>query len=151
MITVGARRKERLIITLPLRGVKSNKADIFTTGEYIKVNYPPYLFEVHLYRPVLEEKCSIKIGNGVILFNLVKETAGLWGRLAIELTKENKEAIMAKRDKAIAVSHERSEAEKKERAKRKREEEQFAIKEQMRLEQEERERIENDKQASEIK
>ncbi len=33
-------------ITLPLKGVKAAKADIFTTSDYIKVNYPPYLFEV---------------------------------------------------------------------------------------------------------
>lgn len=137
-------------ITLPLRGVKSSKADIFTTGEYIKVSYPPYLFEVHLHRPVLEERCSVKVSTGVVLFNLVKETPGLWGMLAIELTKENKEAMMVRRERAVTAAHQRAEAEKKERAKKKREEEQFAIKEQMRLEQEEREKIEKDKQASSL-
>lgn len=35
-----------VFITLPLKGVKANKADIFTTNDYIKVNFPPFLFEV---------------------------------------------------------------------------------------------------------
>ena len=35
-----------VVLVVPLKGVKAAKADIFTTNEYIKVNYPPYLFEV---------------------------------------------------------------------------------------------------------
>ena len=38
--------EKEVFLTLPLKGVKASKADIFTTSEYIKVNYPPYLFEV---------------------------------------------------------------------------------------------------------
>lgn len=133
-------------ITLPLKGVKSSKADIFSTNRYIKVNYPPYLFEVHLHAPVLEEKCTAKIGNGVVNFNLSKEEHGFWGRLVSE-ESENKEAMSVRR--AEAIEHVQKTAAKldEEKAKKKREEERFSIKQEMKLEEEERDKIEHIKQS----
>ena len=128
-------------ITIPLKGVKSSKADIFSTNCYIKVNYPPYLFEVHLHAPVLEEKCTAKIGNGVVQFILVKEEEGIWGRLESQ-DSENKEFMSAKRAEAIEHAEKTAAKLAEEKAKKKKEEETFAIKQEMKLEEEERERIE---------
>ena len=128
-------------ITLPLKGVKSSKTDIFSTDRYIKVNFPPYLFEVHLFAPVLEEKCTAKIGNGVVEFILAKKKQGLWGRLASE-ESQDKATMTAKRTEAIEHAQ-RVAAELAElKAKKKREEKTFAIKQEMKLEEEERECIE---------
>lgn len=128
-------------ITLPLKGVKSSKADIFSTNRYIKVNYPPYLFEVHLHAPVLEEKCTAKVGNGVVNFVLAKEEHVLWGRLASE-ESENKDAMSVKRAEAIEHAQKMAAKLDEDKAKKKREEERFAVKQEMKLEEEEREKIE---------
>lgn len=138
--------EDEVSITLPLKGVKNSKIDIFSTNRYIKVNYPPYLFEIHLHAPVLEEKCTAKVGNGVVNFLLSKEEHGLWGRLGSEAS-EDKEVMSVKR--AEAIEHVQKTAAKldEEKAKKKREEERFAIKQEMKLEELEREKIEQIKQS----
>lgn len=133
--------EEEVSITLPLKGVKSSKADIFSTNHYIKVNYPPYIFEVHLHAPVLEEKCTAKIGNGAVNFLLVKEEPGLWGSLA-SAESQDKQVMKEKRAEALKHAEEETAKLAEERAKKKREEERFAVKQEMKLEQEEREKIE---------
>ena len=128
-------------ITLPLKGVKGSKADIFSSDQYIKVHYPPYIFEVHLFAPVVEEQCTVRIGNGAVHFRLVKLKPGVWGRLASEESGD-KDAMVDKRTEAVERAHKMAEETRVQKAKQRREEEQFAIKQQMKLEEEERERIE---------
>lgn len=134
-----------VIISLPLKGVSSNKVDIFSTDQYIKVSYPPYLFEVHLFKHVVEAQSTAKIGNGIINFRLLKKEPKVWGRLNSH-ESEDKGTMAAMRTEAVAQSQ-RTEAElREEKAKKKREEEQYAIQQQMKQEQEERDRIEREKQ-----
>lgn len=136
------RETEReVLITVPLKGVKSSKADIFSTNQYIKVNFPPYLFEVHLFAPVLEEKCTAKVGNGVVDFILAKQEERLWGRLVSE-ESEDKAAMTEKRTEAIEHAQKMAAKVAEEKAKKAREEQTYAIKQEMKLEEEERERIE---------
>ena len=42
----------QVIISLPLNGVKSAKADIYSNDLYIKVSFPPFLCEIDLLNPV---------------------------------------------------------------------------------------------------
>ena len=133
-----------VVIRVPLKGVKPNKADIFSSDLYIKVNFPPFLFEVHLFRAVIEEQCTVKIGNGLIVFHLTKREEGIWGQLCSEV--DSKDELTEKRTAAVEHSHQRAKEDKEERAKKKREEEQFAIKQQMKLEEDDKERIEKQKQ-----
>lgn len=130
-----------VLITVPLKGVKSSKADIFSTNQYIKVNFPPYLFEVHLFAPVLEEKCTAKVGNGVIEFILEKQEEKLW-RMLVSEESADKEAMTEKRTEAIEHAQTMAARVAEEKAKKVREEQTFAIKQEMKLEEEERERIE---------
>ena len=132
-------------IVLPLKGVKASKADILSTERYIKVNYPPYLFEVYLYAEVVEERCTARVGNGVVEFRLVKREAGMWGRLDSE-EAQDKHVLGERRAEAVEKVQKATAEQAMARAKKKREEEQFAIREQMKLEQEQRERIEREKQ-----
>ena len=134
-----------VVITVPLKGVKPSKADIFSTDSYVKVSYPPYLFEVLLYAPVVEEQCVARVGNGVIDFMLIKKEQGLWGRLASE-ESQDKEKMVEKRAEAVDYAHKAAKELAEQKAKKKREEETFAIKQQMKLEAEERERIDQEKQ-----
>lgn len=132
-------------IVLPLKGVKGSKADILSTDRYIKVSYPPYLFEVYLYADVVEEQCTARVGNGIIEFRLIKKEAGLWGNLASKET-EDKQVLGEKRAEAVEKVQRSAAEEAEARAKKKREEERFVIREQMKLEQAQRERIEGEKQ-----
>ena len=91
----------------------------------------------------MEEKCSVRLGNGVIEFRLLKTEEKLWGKLN---ETKSKEEMASKRQEAILASQKREKELKDERAKRKREEEQFAIREQMKLEQTKRENMEKQKQ-----
>ena len=134
-----------VFVTVPLKGVKASKADIFSTDTYLKVSYPPYLFEVLLHAPVIEERCLARVGNGVIDFTLLKKEPGLWGRLHSE-ESEDKEKMVEKRAEAIDYAHKSAVELAKQRAKAKKEEESFAIKQQMKLEEEERQRIAQAKQ-----
>lgn len=134
-----------VVITVPLKGVKATKADIFSTDSYVKVSYPPYLFEVLLYAPVIEERCIARVGNGMIDFTLIKKEPGIWGRLHSE-ESESKEKMIEKRAEAVDYAHRSAKELAEQKAKKRREEESFAIKQQMKLEEEEREKIEREKQ-----
>lgn len=138
--------EKEVVIVLPLKGVSPSKADILTTERYIKVHYPPYLFEAYLEGEVVEERCSVKLGNGTVQFNLVKKEGGVWGRLVALETEEDRHVLAEKRAEAVETVGKTASQLKKVRAEKKREEEKFAVREQMRLEQEERERIEGEKQ-----
>ncbi|XP_077989227.1 dynein axonemal assembly factor 4-like [Glandiceps talaboti] len=131
-------------ITVPLKGVKATKADIFSTDEYIKVSFPPYIFEVALFQPVDDSKGSAQVGNGAIIFNLVKQEPGIWSRLT-SLQSGDKEVMKSKREAAIEAAHKRAEKEKEEKAVKKREAEKYALKQQMELEEQERTRIQETK------
>ncbi|CAH1800547.1 unnamed protein product [Owenia fusiformis] len=129
-----------VFINVPLKGVKTQKVDIFSTDEYLKVSFPPYLFECFLYAAVDDDSSSAKIGNGMVVFKLTKKSPEIWPELQTNEI-ENKEALKAKRATAITYAQERSERKEKERAEQKRQDDKYALKEAMKLDSEERERI----------
>ncbi|XP_033125192.1 dynein assembly factor 4, axonemal-like [Anneissia japonica] len=133
-------------ITIPLKGVKSSKADIFSTDDYLKVNYPPYLFEIMLFKPVDDSKGTAQIKDGTIVFNLLKHEPVIWSQLTSP-DSGDKELMKSQRQLAIEAAHKKADEEKKEAAIRKREAEKFALQEQMRLDAEERKMIEETKEA----
>ncbi len=133
--------EKEVIVKVPLKGVNSSRADIFSTNRYVKVNYPPYLFEVHLFAPVVEEKCTAKVGNGVIEFILIKEEHRLWGTLVSE-ESQDKAVMMEKRQEAMDHAAATAAKVAEDKAKKIREEKTFAIKKEMKIEEDEREKIE---------
>ncbi len=136
---------EEVLVSLPLKGVKSSKADIFSSDQYIKVNFPPYLFEVHLFAPVEEEQCRARVGNGVVEFRLLKKDPHVWGRLS-SAECEDKAFMVEKRAEAIGRAHKSAAEMAEQKAKKKQEEERYAVKQQIKLEEDDRERIEGEKQ-----
>ncbi|XP_022097392.1 dynein assembly factor 4, axonemal-like [Acanthaster planci] len=133
-------------VDVPLKGVKASKVDIFSTDEYLKVNFPPYLFEVVLFQPVDDSKGTAQVGDGTITFSLQKRQPGLWNRL-ISPNSDDKELMKSKRQAAIDAAHRKAQQEKQQQQEEKRERDRTALKEQMRLENEERQRIESIKEA----
>lgn len=137
--------EKMVFITVPLKGVRAHKVDLLSSEEFIKVSFPPYLFECLLYAPVDDQASTAQIGNGAVVFKLKKQEAGMW----LQLTKEeadNKNIIKQKKEEAIQKNQERAEQERKEKAENKRKSEKYTINEMMKIEDMDRDRINNIKE-----
>ncbi|CAG5134876.1 unnamed protein product, partial [Candidula unifasciata] len=127
-------------ITVPLKGVKPNKVDVFLSDEYLKASYPPYLFECLLVGLVDDTKGSAQIGNGTVVFKLVKKEEGLWNTLQSP-DAADKNIMKQKREEAFEKIKKRLEVESAQKAETKRLNEKLAINEMMKIEDEARHRI----------
>ncbi|XP_062326534.1 dynein assembly factor 4, axonemal [Osmerus eperlanus] len=123
-------------INVPLKGVKAGKVDIFSTDEYLKVHFPPFLFEAFLFEPINDDKSSAKIGNGVAVFTLQKKTERLWENLIRE--NNDKHKLKEIRERAQLKVQEKLASDSKARAIKTQEERKYALETMMRLEEEER-------------
>eukprot|EP00040_Diaphanoeca_grandis_P042821 m.266086 g.266086 ORF g.266086 m.266086 type:complete len:381 (-) comp65354_c0_seq1:279-1421(-) len=100
---------EAVHVVVPLKGAKAAKADIYSTDLYIKVNFPPFIFEADLFKDIDHEASSATVGKGAIDFKLKKREATKWGRLTAIGEKDD---LIARR----AVAQERSFEQQKEAA-----------------------------------
>eukprot|EP00049_Salpingoeca_infusionum_P003123 m.63798 g.63798 ORF g.63798 m.63798 type:complete len:104 (-) comp11966_c0_seq2:177-488(-) len=73
-----------VFVTVPLKGMKKEKADIYTTDVYIKVNFPPFVFEVDLLHAVDDEQSKATIQGGTITFELLKKEETQWEELCFD-------------------------------------------------------------------
>ncbi|KAL4227531.1 Dynein assembly factor 4 [Mactra antiquata] len=135
-----------VFITVPLKGVKASNVDIFSSEEYLKVSFPPYLFECFLYDTVEDTDSVAQVGNGTVVFKVLKKEPGKWPQLQSDVI-DNKEAMKVKRTEAFAKAEEKLKEQSKLKAEQKRANEQYALKEIMKAEEEERNRIERVKQS----
>ncbi|GFN83463.1 dyslexia susceptibility 1 candidate gene 1 protein homolog [Plakobranchus ocellatus] len=133
-------------ITVPLKGVKANKVDITSCEQYLKVSYPPYLFECLLAAVVDCTKGSAQVGNGAVTFKLYKKEPVLWRTLR-HPDADDKEIMKQKREEAQEELKKRLEEQQTKQAETKREHEKLAINEMMKLEEQERSRISNIKES----
>lgn len=120
-------------ITVPLKGVKSSKVDLINTDEFLKANFPPFLFEILLYDKVLDEKSNAKIREGLIEFNLTKQRDGIWGSLTSPLS-EDKALMLQKKKEVVEYVRKRTEDETKEKMEKKNKNRKYALGEMMKLE-----------------
>ncbi|XP_049629642.1 dynein axonemal assembly factor 4 isoform X2 [Suncus etruscus] len=136
-------------ISVPLRGVCVKDADVFCTEAYLKVNFPPFLFEVFLYAPIDDESSRAKIGEDTIVFTLYKKEAIMWESLSMSgIDKEMKQKI---REKSILQAQERAKEVTEAKGAAKREDQKYALNVMMKIEEEERKRIEDLKENERIK
>ncbi|XP_055897734.1 dynein axonemal assembly factor 4-like isoform X2 [Biomphalaria glabrata] len=106
----------------------------------INVNYPPYFFECLLAAPVEDCRGCAQIGDGVIIFKLIKKCPGFWKNLHSS-DSNNKEVMKNKRDEALLKYQKRLEDEANEKNDIKREHGKTAVNEMLKIEQLERDRI----------
>ncbi|XP_023253133.1 dynein assembly factor 4, axonemal [Seriola lalandi dorsalis] len=132
-------------IHVPLKGAKVGKVDIVSTDEYLKVHYPPYLFEAFLLKPVDEDRSSAKVGNGVAVITLPKRTNKIWENLMI--TTNDKEKKKEIRERALLKYQEKVSSESRSKAEKQRTEKKYALETMMKLEKEERESVQKMKDA----
>ncbi|XP_053479696.1 dynein assembly factor 4, axonemal isoform X1 [Ictalurus furcatus] len=125
-------------VRVPLKAVKPGKVDVTCTEEYLKVSFPPFLFEAFFFAPIDEEKSVAKIGNGVALFTLPKKTAGLWERLSVNIGKDKQKEI---REGAVIKSQKKAMEKEEEKVLRIHQERKYTLETMMKIEEEERARI----------
>ncbi|MCJ8733049.1 hypothetical protein PDJAM_G00218520 [Pangasius djambal] len=127
-----------VFIRVPLKAVKPGKVDVLCTEEYLKVSFPPFLFEAFFFEPIDEEKSVAKIGNGVALFTLPKKKQGLWEQLSVNIEKDKQRGI---REGAIIKSQKKAMEKDEAKALRIHQERKYALETMMKIEEEERARI----------
>ncbi|XP_006511445.1 dynein axonemal assembly factor 4 isoform X2 [Mus musculus] len=133
-----------IFLSLPLRGVCVRDADVFCGESYLKVNFPPFLFELFLYAPIDDGKSKAKIGNDTILFTLYKKEPVLWDSLSVPGV--DKEMMQRIREKSILQAQEKAKEATEAKAVAKREDQRYALGEMMKIEEEERKKIEDMKE-----
>ncbi|XP_075387545.1 dynein axonemal assembly factor 4 isoform X1 [Tenrec ecaudatus] len=138
-----------VFLSLPLRGVCIRDADVFCTETYLKVNHPPFLFEVFLYAPIDDESSKAKIGDDAIVFTLYKKEAAMWETLS--LSGVDKETMQRIREKSILQAQETAREATEARATAKREDQKYALSVMMKIDEEKRKNIEAMKENERIK
>lgn len=121
-----------ITITVPTRGAATKNIDVFSTNNYIKVNFPPYFYEVLLFEEVEDDESKATIHAGELKFNLKKKEKKMWGQLYSDQQKD-KEAMKDIRAKALLYNQKKEEEILKEKNTKKDQEKKFAVKEQINL------------------
>lgn len=137
--------ESKVEVTIPLKGVKAGNVDIFSTDRYLKINYNPYFFELHLRHEVEESKNKAVIDNGVICVHFVKSEHVHWGSIEHADSKDKarrRELVAA----AIKFSEEKAKRVAEEKAVIKAAQEKLALRQAMDNDCAEKERIESVKQ-----
>ncbi|KAI3371807.1 hypothetical protein L3Q82_024373 [Scortum barcoo] len=126
-------------ISVPLKGAKVGNVDVLSTDEYLKVHYPPYLFEAFLFEPVDDARSTAKVGNGVVVVRLPKRTNKVWEHLMI--TRNNKEKIKKVRERVLLQYQKKLQSESRSLEEKQHAEKKYALETIMKLEKEENYRI----------
>ncbi|XP_058244383.1 dynein assembly factor 4, axonemal isoform X2 [Hemibagrus wyckioides] len=127
-----------VFLRVPLKAVKPARVDVVCTEEYLKVSFPPFLFEAFFSEPIDEEKSEAKIGNGVALFTLPKQRAGLWEQLSVNIGKDKQREI---REGALIKAQKKDMEKEEMKALRIQQERKYTLETMMKMEEEERARI----------
>ncbi|XP_040269852.1 dynein assembly factor 4, axonemal isoform X2 [Bufo bufo] len=131
---------KEIFLSVPLKGAARGASNVICTEEYLKVSFPPFLFEVFLFAPIDMERSITKIANGTILCTLYKQEPSVWDSLS--LANVTKEAMQRLRENAIARVQEKAKEDAQSKAARKRENEKYSLEVMMKIDEEERKRIE---------
>ncbi|XP_034389964.1 dynein assembly factor 4, axonemal [Cyclopterus lumpus] len=125
-------------LSVPLKGATVRQVDILSTDHYLKVHYPPHLFEAFLFEPVDDERSTAKVGDGVAVFSLPKRTNKVWEQLMITTNDKGKKEI---RERALLKYQEKLSAQSTSKVKKGHAEKKYALEKMMKLEREKRDSI----------
>ncbi|XP_016888442.1 dynein axonemal assembly factor 4 isoform X1 [Cynoglossus semilaevis] len=131
-------------VHVPLKGARACKVDIISTDRYLKVHFPPFLFEAFLYRPVDENRSSAKIGNGVAVFTLMKTSRETWEQLMMSCDKETKQQL---REEVLLKHQQKLSSQSRSKAEKQQAEKKYLLETMMKLEQDVRDNIQKMKEA----
>ncbi|KAJ3163769.1 Dynein assembly factor 4, axonemal [Geranomyces variabilis] len=131
--------ESHVYLTVPLKGANPKKTDVYVNDVYVKINFPPYLFELDLHDKVDGEAAVATIGNGCAKLELPKNKSGLW--TTIMLDNATPADLRIRRQEADKRFRERADAARAEKAAAKRAEEQLLVQKQIEVERADRERV----------
>lgn len=81
--------ERKVYLSLPLNGVSPKQVDVFRTKDYLKISFPPYLFESFWPHEVLEAEDEIKVDVSTplqkISLELTKREERLWHNFSLDL------------------------------------------------------------------
>ncbi|XP_037345351.2 dynein assembly factor 4, axonemal [Pungitius pungitius] len=120
-------------LSVPLKGTKVSHVDILSTDEYLKVHYPPYLFEAFLFEPVDDDRSTAKVGDGVAVFSMPKRTNKVWEHLMKATNNKEKKEV---RERSLLTYQEKRSAQSISKAKKQHAEKKYALEKMMKLEKE---------------
>ncbi|KAM8891020.1 dynein axonemal assembly factor 4 isoform 2-T2 [Spinachia spinachia] len=120
-------------LSVPLKGTKVSHVNILSTDEYLKVHYPPYLFEAFLFEPVDDNKSNVKVGDGVAVFSMPKRTNKVWEHLMTATNHKEKKKV---RERSLLKYQENLCAQSILKAKQQHAEKKYALERMMKLEKE---------------
>ena len=66
-------KRDRVLVSVPLKGTSPSKVDIYVTSNTLKVNYSPYLLDLVLKGRVDSVKHKATVKEGVLIITLLKE------------------------------------------------------------------------------
>ncbi|KAI9003562.1 hypothetical protein BC832DRAFT_82661 [Gaertneriomyces semiglobifer] len=127
-------------VTVPLKGANPKKTDVYVNDVYLKVNFPPYFFELDLYAEVDSENAVATVGGGCATFELPKQSSMKWPSITPpDLTPET---TKSRRSQAEQIFHLREGQKAETKRMEKRQEEQYLIQKQIEVERRARENVE---------
>nr|XP_004556254.1 dynein assembly factor 4, axonemal [Maylandia zebra] len=145
---VWTQTETTLYINVPLKGTNAGKVDIVCTDDYLKVHFPPYLFEAFLFEPVDDDRIAVRVANGCAVITLPKRTNKVWKHLMISTDNKEKMEI---RQRALLKYHEKLSSESRNKAAKQQEENKYALETVIKLEKEERDSIQKIKDTEQEK
>lgn len=137
---VWRQTESTITIQVPLNGVHSSKADLFTSPLYVKATYDKYFFEALLRHPIVTDDSNCILTTSNITFELTKLEKRTWDELEIDIPKTEK---LEYKQKLIAEEHEKMQTQHKEKRDRKSELKKVAVREQICMETRQRQAIED--------
>ncbi|XP_026032815.1 dynein axonemal assembly factor 4 isoform X2 [Astatotilapia calliptera] len=94
---VWTQTETTLYINVPLKGTNAGKVDIVCTDDYLKVHFPPYLFEAFLFEPVDDDRIAVRVANGCAVITLPKRTNKVWKHLMISTDQRSNSNAKSKK------------------------------------------------------
>ena len=143
-----------IYLVIPLKGAKASSISILQSQSFLKVSFPPYLFEVPFWGSVVTNDTFVKVSDGHVNIKLRKNEEKQWPDISMELPEnsdEKKRLLLKLRNEAVDFSIRNHEKEKEEKVADRNRKDRFAVSQQIKLEQEERKRIEDYKNAEKNK
>ncbi len=137
-------KRDRVLVSVPLKGTSPGKVDIYVTSNTLKVNYNPYLLDLVLKGRVDSVKHKATVKEGVLIITLLKEATGTWGGLLSDVN--DKTALQEIKKYAVEGQTEKEKELQADRKDKKIDEEKHALRKQMKLDEGERTLIETLKQ-----
>ena len=71
----------KLFIKVTIPNIHPSKVDIYSNSCYLKINAPPFFWELDLFDEIVSDKSVATVGEGKVTFQLLKKNVGFWKQI----------------------------------------------------------------------